>query len=84
MCGDIDFAYNQFTGERLALREFNDTHENIKIDHVGGLQGRTRLNWPIDTICVVHLFDHPDYNRPVARWTQTQLDRHTRGWLAGR
>jgi hypothetical protein len=36
--GDIDMAINEYTGELLAIREFNDSHEEIKIAPVRGLR----------------------------------------------
>jgi hypothetical protein len=40
MVGDIDWAYNEFTGELLAIKEFNASHESIKVAHVSGLRSR--------------------------------------------
>lgn len=65
MIGDIDWAYNDFTGELLAIREFNALHETMKIDRLRGMQTVSRLCWPTDQIYVAHIFDHPHYVRTV-------------------
>jgi hypothetical protein len=75
MVGDVDWAYNEFTGELLAIKEFNATHERMKIAPVRGL--RFCRNWIPriwhEQIFVAHLFDHPDYGRPISDLTQLPL-----------
>jgi hypothetical protein len=73
--GDIDYAYNEFTGELLAVKEFNDRHTDIKIARVHGLRyAKPHLprSWH-DQIFVAHRFTHPDYGRPTSRVTQKPL-----------
>jgi hypothetical protein len=36
--GGIDWAYNEFTSELLAVNEFNKQHKDIKIAPVNGLR----------------------------------------------
>jgi hypothetical protein len=75
MVGDIDWAYNEFTGELLAIKEFNANHESIKIAPVSGLRfsgGRIPQMWH-EQIFVAHLFTHPDYGKPIAELTQIPL-----------
>jgi hypothetical protein len=75
MVGDIDLAYNEFTGELLAIKEFNETHEHVKVAPVQGLRfsgGRLPRLWH-EQIYVAHLFRHPDYGRPIADLTQAPL-----------
>jgi hypothetical protein len=75
MVGDIDWAYNEFTGELLAIKEFNANHESIKIAPVSGLRfsgGRIPQMWH-EQIFVAHLFTHPDYSKPIAELTQIPL-----------
>jgi len=75
MVGDIDWAYNEFTGELLAIKEFNASHESIKIAPVSGLRfsgGRIPQMWH-EQIFVAHLFTHPDYSKPIAELTQIPL-----------
>lgn len=76
MVGDVDYAYNDFTGELLAINEFNASHSNIKIAPVRGLRffgHRLPAVWH-EQIFVAHLFSHPDYGRPISELTQIQLE----------
>ena len=54
-------AYNEYTGELRALREFNDRSPQRKFARLD-LNGRRRVpaEWN-DRIYVLHNFDHPDY-----------------------
>jgi hypothetical protein len=74
--GDIDWAYNEFTGMLLAIKEFNDAHQDIKIAPVNGLRFsglRVPLGWH-EKIYVAHMFAHSDYGRPISgRLTQIPL-----------
>jgi hypothetical protein len=75
MVGDLDWAYNDFTGELLAIKEFNASHEHAKIDRVSGLRffgPRIPRSWH-EQIFVTHLFTHPDYVRPISELTQLSL-----------
>jgi hypothetical protein len=54
-------AYNEFTGELLAIREFNRASPHRKI---APLRIDRRRLFPAewnDRIYALHLFDHPDY-----------------------
>lgn len=65
--GDVDWAYNEFTGELLAIKEFNDTHDHIKIARVNGLRYFKKWipkAWH-EQIFVAHLFEHADYGKPI-------------------
>lgn len=75
MVGDVDWAYNEFTGELLAIREFNEAHRDVKIAPVRGLRffgGRAPQLWH-EQIFVAHLFQHADYCRPISTLTQLPL-----------
>jgi hypothetical protein len=75
MVGDIDWAYNEFTGELLAIKEFNDRHEVIKLAPVRGLRffgNRLPESWH-EQIFVAHLFEHADYCRPISGLTELPL-----------
>jgi hypothetical protein len=75
MVGDIDWAYNEFAGELLAINEFNAKHEHVKVAPVQGLRhylGRLPQVWH-EQVFVAHLFMHPDYNRPISEMTQLPL-----------
>lgn len=75
--GDIDYAYNEFTGELLAISEFNATHPSIKIAPVRGLRffgQRLPAVWH-EQIFVAHLFEHPNYGRPTSELTELHLQQ---------
>lgn len=74
--GDIDWALNEFTGELLAISEFNAGHERVKIAPVRGLRfsfNRIPQSWH-EKIFVAHLFAHEEYCRPTNEQTQLPLD----------
>ncbi len=57
---------SEFTGERLAIAEFNDTHEERKISPIFGLkyflpEKYARAQWS-EMFYLAHMFDHPLYN----------------------
>jgi hypothetical protein len=57
--------YSDYTGERLAIHEFNDTHTERKIGIPYHLRSGGIDRWQ-HQIWVTHMFDHPDYNRFVS------------------
>ncbi len=65
-------AYSDFTGQRLAIHEFNLENELIKLGFPYCLlNGRITSPWR-NQIWVAHLFNHPDYNTFVSD-TEQQL-----------
>jgi hypothetical protein len=64
--GDLEMAINEYTGELLAIREFNNNHDDLKLARVRGLRflGHLPRLWH-EQIYVAHLFTHPDYGRPI-------------------
>lgn len=75
MVGDVDWAYNEFTGELLAINEFNALHPDIKIAPVRGLRyygQQIPQSWH-EQIFVAHLFRHPDYGHPISDLQQLPL-----------
>ena len=75
MAGDIDWAFNDFTGELLAVHEFNAAHADIKIAPVQGLRfvnNHIPQLWH-EQVFVAHLFKHPDYGRNVNDRTELPL-----------
>ena len=61
----MGFGYNDFTGERLAIREFNREHAMRKLAPIYGLkwfvpQEYFNDRW-IEMLQIAHLFDHPSY-----------------------
>jgi hypothetical protein len=65
--GPHEELHSEFTGELLAIREFNDEPASRKIAKINGLHAKLHpLNEPwIEGMYVLHLFDHPDYNTYV-------------------
>jgi hypothetical protein len=64
--GSDTALYNDFTGERLAIRQFNAEHERVKLSpayHLRILDGGQ--SWP-HQIWIAHSFDHPLYNTFVS------------------
>lgn len=59
--------HSEFTGELLAIREFNNAHQHRKLAKVHGLRYKLLpLEEPwIDAMYVLHMFDHPRYNEYV-------------------
>jgi len=55
--------FNDWTGELLAIKEFNETHETMKLARINGLSEKryVRAAWP-SAIYVLHSFQHPRYN----------------------
>jgi hypothetical protein len=62
MVGELDYAYNEFTGELLAIAEINAAREDMKIAQVRGLlfsHERIPEIWH-EQVYVAHLFKHPE------------------------
>lgn len=62
------FTYSDWNGERLAIAEFNDEHEQRKISPLYALQHFvprrcTNDHW-IPKFFLAHIFDHPLYGMP--------------------
>lgn len=75
MVGDLDWAYNRFTGELLAIDEFNAAHDDIKLGQAIGLRhfgNRLPALWH-EQMFVAHLFKHPSYGRPISDLKQLPL-----------
>jgi hypothetical protein len=76
----MGFTHSGFTGERLAIKEFNESHKLRKISPIYGLRhylppSMSPGEWP-EKIYLAHIFDHKLYNtyddlwrRPVGSWT---------------
>jgi hypothetical protein len=61
----IGFTYSEFTGERLAITEFNERHDMRKISPIFGLchllpSPHDRDVWP-QQMFIAHIFDHRLY-----------------------
>ncbi len=58
--------FSDYTGERLAIREFNASHANQKISPAYNLSSRALSVWHRQ-VYVTHDFVHPQYNDFVSR-----------------
>ena len=67
VAGGPAYCYNEFTGELLAINEFNQSHDDRKLARIAGLRHNFRTLpalWHEQTF-VAHLFKHPQYNTPA-------------------
>jgi hypothetical protein len=62
--------YNEFTGERLAINEFNQSHEQIKLGLPYHLLGRKVVEPWYHQIWICHFFNHDRYNQFVSKDNQ--------------
>jgi hypothetical protein len=72
--GNCEAAFNIFTGELLAIAEFNAAND-VKIAKCEGLRfsrGHIPSEWH-EQIYIAHLFRHPDYQLPIQALTQLPL-----------
>lgn len=68
LAGGMMDAYSEFSGELLAIREFNDGHPDVKISQVPGLRLHSHnlpAQWQ-DKMYIAHRFTHPEYSKPIA------------------
>ena len=61
--------YNDFTGERLAINEFNSQNENIKLSAPYHLLAEANEIWH-HQIWICHFFKHKKYNSFISRPNQ--------------
>ncbi len=59
--GTSEQLYTEFTGERLAIEDFNRAHDQRKIGVPFYLRARQALGAWVNQIWVLHNFDHPAY-----------------------
>lgn len=71
--GDERKLYNEFTGELLAIKEFNEANRATKIAAARHLLGRTPTFPWYHQIFIVHCFEHPLYNQFVSTHTPESL-----------
>ena len=67
VAADATYCFNEFTGELLAIREFNEAHTDRKLAQIAGLRHyfRTLPTLWHEQMYVAHFFKHPQYNTPV-------------------
>lgn len=70
--GDDHELHSEFTGEMLAIKEFNDAHPSRKVAPIHGLRHKRAIPaWWNDVMFVMHAFDHSRYNTYTnPRWKQ--------------
>jgi hypothetical protein len=67
VAGGPSYCYNQFSGELLAINEFNQSHADRKLATIAGLRHNFRslpTLWH-EQMYVAHLFNHPHYSTPA-------------------
>jgi hypothetical protein len=64
--GDETWLCNEFTGELLAIEEFNQKHQLKKISKNRVVSKHYPNSWWGDLVYVYHDFEHPRYNDFVA------------------
>lgn len=70
----IGFSHGDFTGERLAISEFNDSHAERKISRLYGLRWvLVQDKWWTEMMYMFHLFSHPSYNLPDGTNVRSEL-----------
>jgi len=70
----IGFSHGDFSGERLAITDFNRRYEARKISKLYGLRYvLVQDKWWTDMMYMFHLFDHPSYNVVDGTNTRTEL-----------
>jgi len=64
--GAREELYNEYTGELLAIREFNQQHDDRKIALIHGLIHHRiiKSSW-CNAMYALHIFDHPLYNHYI-------------------
>jgi hypothetical protein len=72
LVGDDTWLCNEYTGERLAIKEFNQKHEYKKICKNQFVSKRYPNSWWPDLIYIHHDFKHPRYNDFVADKEQAE------------
>ena len=74
----MGFGCNEYTGERLAIEEFNRDHIHHKVTQNHGLQWfvpwrNQRDRW-VQQMFIAHMFDHPRYCAPARENIDNVLD----------
>ena len=72
--GSEDEMYNDFTGELLAINEFNDNNNEKKISLNKNLMSLSNQSWK-NQIYHLHSFDHPHYNNYIGGSEQKKINK---------
>ncbi len=76
LAGGMMDAYSEYSGELLAIREFNASHPDVKISQVPGLRlhgNSLPAQWQ-EKMYITHRFTHPDYSKPIADVRELPLE----------
>lgn len=65
--GDSDCLLSDYTGERLAINEFNESHGGMKFSPAYHLITAEKVRKWYHQIYILHLFGHKDYNTFIER-----------------
>lgn len=83
----IGLTYSDYNGERLAISEFNSSHEMRKLSPLFGLKffvpmKHARSAWP-ELFYFLHIHDHPLYNEPdeVLKPMLMDIEHRVTGWV---
>lgn len=72
------YGWSEFSGERAAIAEFNQAHQNRKLGKIHGLRySLPESEWPApwhEQMYLLHSFEHPEYCTPEGPLAE--------GWLA--
>ena len=64
--GDNASLFCDFTGERLAISQYNNRYDNRKLSPLYSLQTGPKFPWHMQ-IFIHHMFDHPKYNQLISK-----------------
>lgn len=68
--GDVTELYNDFTGERAAILDFNASREDKKLSQAYYLQVKSGFQPWHHQIWTLHSFRHPDYGKFISEENQ--------------
>ncbi len=79
----LGFTFADFNGERLAIAEFNDAHEQRKISPIYGARfyvppRYSNAIW-VEKLYLAHILDHPQYNDYDGLVRRPNMDLHEAG-----
>ena len=63
--GNNKSCFNDFTGERLAINEFNEANKKIKIAQPYNLIPKDNFDYWYNQIWITHFFNHKDYGKYI-------------------
>ena len=64
--GNVESLYNDYTGQRLAIKQFNKENKNIKIAVPYHLKAESFPQYWFNQIWIIHFFKHKSYNEYIS------------------